>query len=170
MFAPVESCVACEPQDVDNPAVAAVYEHWLERARGRWAPAWRDIEIMALPTPLLPYVIVCDVVEGGDLVYRYWGRGHTAYHNTDYTYKPLSVMSPDWVRELLRSQYGQVIEARKPLVFETRYFGVERPLYSTRLPLSNDGNDVTGIFGVAERSGVSEDLAKWVYANERSAG
>lgn len=169
MFAPVESCVAREPGEVGNPAVAAVYEHWLERADGRWAPAWRDIEIMALPSPLIPYVVVCDIVAGGDLVYRYWGRGHTAYHNVDYTYKPLSVMSPDWVRELLRSQYDQVIEVGKPLVFETRYFGVERPLYSIRLPLSNDGDNLTGIFGVAERSGVTEDLAKWVYANERSA-
>lgn len=167
MSAPVESSLERHPEDVDNPAIAAVYGHWLERAGGRWAPAWRDIEIMALPSALIPYVVVGDVTGDGDLVYRYWGRGHTAYHDTDYSYKPLSDMTPLWVRELLVRQYARVIETGKPLVFETRYTGFDGPLYSARLPLSNDGEKVTGVFGLAERRDTSSDLAKWVAANRK---
>ncbi len=120
---------------------------------------------MALPGPLVPYVLVCDVVDGGDFVYRYWGRGHTEYHEVDYSYKPMSSISPDWARDFLLGQYRRVVETKKPLVFETHYDGMDRPLYSSRLPLSDDGENVTGVFGVAERRGVSEGLAKWIVEN-----
>ncbi|MBO6519155.1 MAG: hypothetical protein JJ900_14075 [Rhodospirillales bacterium] len=168
MIAPVRSSVERAPEDVDNPAVAVVYAHWREKAGDRWAPAWRDMDIMALPGPLIPYVVVCDVADGGEFIYRYWGRGHTEYHGVDFSYKPLSSMSREWVRKLLLDQYQHVLEARKPLVFETQYTGMERPLYSIRLPLSDDGENVTGIFGVAERRGVSEDLAKWLVENKEA--
>lgn len=168
MTAPVRSSIERAPEDVDNPAVAVVYAHWRERAGGRWAPAWRDMDIMALPSPLIPYVVVCDVADDGDFIYRYWGRGHTEYHGVDYSYKPLSSMSREWARKLLLDQYQRVLETRKPLVFETHYVGVEQPLYSTRLPLSDDGENVTGIFGVAERRGVSPDLAKWLVENKEA--
>jgi len=165
MFAPIQSSLERDPLEIENQAVRAIFVHWLDCARDRWAPTWRDIDIMTLPGPLLPYVLVCDVTDEGDFLYRYWGRGHTAYHGKDYTGQRLSDMTPAWVRDFLNHQYMRIVETRKPKVFETRYEGMIEPVYSVRLPLSNDGDAVTGILGLAERGGVEHELAKWVAAN-----
>lgn len=117
-----------------------------------------------MPPPLMPYVLVCDVTPEGEFVYRYWGRGHTAYHAMDYTGKAISSMQPSWVRDLLTHQYMRVMETREPRVFATRYEKIAEPQYSLRMPLSNDGVRVTGFLGFAERRGVAEELRRWVVA------
>jgi len=165
MFAPIQSSIEHDPTEIENQAVRAMFTHWQDCAGGRWAPSWRDIDIMTLPGPLLPYVLVCDVTADEGFRYRYWGRGHTAYHGKDYTGKQLNDMSPAWVRDFLNHQYMRILETRKPKVFETRYEGMIDPVYSVRLPLSDDGEKVTGILGLAERGGVEQELAKWVAAN-----
>ncbi|MEX0694343.1 MAG: hypothetical protein WD075_07870 [Rhodospirillales bacterium] len=162
MLAPVQSSIERDPDEVDNPAVATIYRHWKERAAGRWAPTWRDIDIMMLPPPLLPYVLVCDVTADNDFIYRYWGRGHTNYHGRDYTQKRLSEMKPDWVRDLLKHQYMRVLESREPRAFETRYDGVTQAVYSIRMPLSDDGEALTGVLGLADRASLAQTLARWV--------
>jgi hypothetical protein len=168
MFAPVQSSIERDPDEVDNPAVAVINGHWKERADGRWAPTWRDIDLMALPSPLLPYVLVCDVTEDKDFIYRYWGRGHTGYHGKDYTQKRLSEIKPNWVRDFLNHQYMRVVETRKPKAFETCYDGLTQAVFSVRMPLSDDGEAVTGILGLADRVGVAEPLSRCVSEQRRA--
>ena len=170
MFAPVQSCIERDPDEVDNPAVAVIHAHWKERAAGRWAPAWRDIDLMVLPSPLLPYVLVCDVVEDNDFIYRYWGRGHTDYHGRDYTQKRMSEIKPRWVSDLLNHQYMRVVESRKPKAFETRYDGLPQAVFSVRLPLSDDGEALTGVLGLADRIGIADSLSRWVSEQRRAVG
>lgn len=170
MFAPVQSSIERDPDEVDNPAVAAIHAHWKERAADRWAPAWRDIDLMALPSPLLPYVLVCDVTEDNDFIYRYWGRGHTDYHGRDYTQKRMSEIKPSWVRDFLNHQYMRVVESRKPKAFETRYDGLPQAVFSVRMPLSDDGEALTGVLGLADRIGIADSLSRWVSEQRRSIG
>lgn len=165
---PFQSSLERDLLKVENRAVRAIYDYWLGGAGERWAPAWRDLDLMALPGPLLPYVLVCDVRDDGELVYRYWGRGHTSYHGKDYSGMRVNEVSPDWVRDLLNHQYTRVIETKMPKLFETRYEGVADSVFSVRLPLSDDAEQVTGVLSLAERGGVEPELAKWVEAQRRS--
>lgn len=141
-----------------------VHAHWLDCAAGRWAPAWTDINMLSIPTPLITYLLVCDVTPEGELRYRYWGRGHTRYHGKDYTGKLLSEMRPTWVRDFLNHQYMRVIETRRPRVFATRYENIPALQFSLRLPLSNDGETITGFLSFAERGGVADELQRWMVA------
>lgn len=162
MFAPIESSLEQAPTDIDDPVTRALYDHWLERANGRWAPAWSDIDIMVLDAKLLPYITVVDLTPDGDFTYRYWGRGHTAYHGVDYTRRRLSKVRPAWIRDFLFHQYMRVVETKKPLLFDTRYEHIEQANYSLRLPLSNDGEQLTSILGLANRRDVTAPMRHWV--------
>ncbi len=162
MFAPIESSHEQGPDSVDDPLTRALYAYWLECADGHLAPKWKDIDFMALPGPMLPYLTVIDLTAEGDFVYRYWGRGHTDYHGVDYTNKSLKTMRPLWVRDFLTHQYMRVVESKKPLLFDTRYEKVDQPNYSLRLPLSDDGDVLTGILGLAIRRDVAGPLRHWI--------
>ena len=70
MFTPIESGLEQAPTDIDDPVTRALYDHWLERANGRWAPAWSDIDIMVLDAKLLPYITVFDLTPDGDFTCR----------------------------------------------------------------------------------------------------
>lgn len=162
MFVPIESSLEQAPTDADDPITRTLYEHWLERAGDRWAPAWAEIDIMELDASLLPYVTVVDLTTDGDFIYRYWGRGHTSYHGTDYTRRRLSTVRPRWIREFLIHQYMRVVETRRPLLFDTKYEHIEGSNFSLRLPLSNDGENLTSILGLANRRNVAGAMRHWV--------
>ena len=66
MFIPVRSNMEREPNIQGHLEMANVYSYWLECADGRWAAAWRDIDIMSLPASMLQYVAVCYMTEDGD--------------------------------------------------------------------------------------------------------
>jgi len=166
ILGPIKSSLESDPYDADVLIIKAVFSHWCDAADGRWAPAWRDIDIMTLPPPLLPYLLVADMTPDGDIVYRYWGRGHSSFHGTDYSGKLLSTMTPAWIRTFLQHQYARVIETRSPKLFMTEYDDIAEPVYSLRLPLSDDGETVTGFLSFAERDGVSRQLRNWVRTHQ----
>ncbi len=145
MFIPVQSNIEREPDTETHPDIVSIYNYWMECAAGRWAPAWRDIDIMSLPSPVLPYVAVCDVAPDNEFVYRYWGRGHTAYHRGDCSKKRVSQITPSWARDFLHHQYIRVIETRRPRLFETLYDFHDVPILTIRMPLSDDGETITGV-------------------------
>ena len=162
MFAPIELSLEQAPTDIDDPVTRALYDHWLERANGRWVPAWTDMDIMVLDAKLLPYITVVDLTPDGEFTYQYWGRGHTAYYGVDYTRRRLSKVRPAWIRDFLFHQYMRVGETKKPLLFDTRYEHIEQANYSLHLPLSNDGEQLTGILGLANRRDVTSPMRHWV--------
>lgn len=51
-----------------------VCDYWDRARAGRFAPAWRDIDLMEFPGELRAAVMVADVLDGGtDYQIRYWG-------------------------------------------------------------------------------------------------
>jgi hypothetical protein len=48
----------------------------------------------------------------------------------------------------------------------TEYDDIAEPVYSLRLPLSDDGETVTGFLSFAERDGVSRQLRNWVRTHQ----
>lgn len=127
-----------------------------ERLRGdRFAPPWRMLDLVELPTQVLPYLTVVDVRSAPeDYVYRLWGTGHTTIKGADLTGK--SVMQykrPDLAR-IIFDEFREVVASRRPLGF--RHDVMPQPdrlsLYqdTLRLPLSADGESVTQILSYAD--------------------
>lgn len=162
MFIPVQSSLERDPDTEEHPDIVSIYSNWLKCADGRWAPAWKDVDVMSLPSRVLPYVAVCDVADDEEFVYRYWGRGHTGYHRADYSKKRISDITPSWVRDFLHHQYMRVVESRRPLLFETRYDFHEMPVLTIRMPLSDDGENVTGVLSVSDKTNVANELRHWI--------
>ncbi|MEP0339622.1 MAG: hypothetical protein ABJ388_08055 [Alphaproteobacteria bacterium] len=156
---PVVSTVAIEPETVDDPHIQACMAYWTDAKGDAFAPSWADFHLHELPARVLPYALVLDVTgDPAEFTYRYWGSGHTHYHRRDYTGKKLTDMADAWSTTLLTRQYMAVFEARRPLVFLNTYEGVEEPLRSLRMPLSEDGHTITQMFAFVGRRGVTETL------------
>ena len=85
-----------------------------------------------------------------------------AYHGVDYTRRSLSKVRPAWIWDFLFHQYMRVVETKKPLLFDTRYEHIEQANYLLRLPLSNDGEQLTSILGLANRRDVTAPMHHWV--------
>ena len=128
--------------------------YWEERRAGRLAPAWKDIDLIALPPALVPRVCVVDVVTGPlDFLYRFWGTQITDMHRYDLTGRSVRLLTPQSYAETVFRQYAEVVESTEP-----RSFITEVPLadgrftfYATiRLPLSSDGRTVDRVLSVEE--------------------
>ena len=156
---PVVSTLAIEPESVDDPGIRACLEYWTKAKGAAFAPRWSDFHLHELPARVLPYALVLDVAgDPLEFTYRYWGSGHTHYHRRDYTGKKLTDMADAWSAALLTQQYKAVLEARLPVVFLNTYEGVEAPLRSLRMPLSEDGRTITQMFAFVGRRDVTETL------------
>ena len=164
---PVVATEKVAPDSVTDPSVQACLAYWHECRGEAFAPRWKDFHLHDLPARTLPYVLVLDLVEEpAGFVYRYWGSGHTLYHGRDYTGLRVADMTDAWSAALLADQYREVVEARGPIVFVNSYDGVDEPLYSLRMPLSNDGETVSQLFSYVGRRPSSEAMRR-VYAFDR---
>lgn len=153
---------ACE-----SPAIVQFHAYWNQCRGDKWAPSWSDIDLLDIPAGMIRYVIVCDVLEDGDYYFRYWGSGHAAYHNMDFSQKNLSDMQFPWAKDALGFQYGHVVETKKPWVFLVSYENLRRPVPSYRAPLSNDGETVTGLLSFVPRQDVENELRAWHFDPEQ---
>lgn len=130
------------------PDLAAVRAHWLDRkqARGRFAPAWRDIELLDLPARVIPRICVLDVVHNGEnFRYRFWGTEVTNLHHYDLTRRSVLDLLPSYYARCVWQQYRAVLEARQPIGFLTempKVNGVFTYYAAIRFPLSSDGKDI----------------------------
>ncbi len=148
-----------DPDSVEDSCISDCLTYWRGQQGEAFAPRWTDFHLHELPSRTLPYILVLDVVgEPPEYVYRYWGSGHTQYHQRDYTGKKLTDMADAWSADLLTRQYNAVRDARRPVVFLNSYEGVENPLKSLRMPLSEDGAKVTHLVSFVGRQNVSESL------------
>lgn len=156
---PVVRSDARDPDSIEDSGIAGCLDYWRSTKGQTFAPRWTDFHLHELPSKTLPYILVLDVVgDPPEYVYRYWGSGHTQYHQRDYTGKKLTDMADEWSADLLTRQYNAVRDTRRPLVFLNTYEGVEEPLKSLRMPLSEDGASVTHIVAFVGRQNVSENL------------
>ena len=142
-------------------SIVSFHKYWRSRRGEAWAPRWADIDLPDIPAAMIRYVVVCDVLDDGDMFFRFWGSGHAAYYNAEFSHKKLSDMRFPWLEELLRFQYRHVIETRKPWVFQVSYEHLDAPVPSYRAPLSNDGKTVTGTISYVPRKDVESELRAW---------
>lgn len=130
--------------------LADIYRYWLGlKGNAEIGPAWRDFDMLELPSGLLPSILIIDVAQPmTDSRYRYWGRELSYIHGVDMTGKcPYDLKPTEFGRQLL-ADHSKVVQTRKPsfghYIFET--FDKYKLTHSMiRLPLSNDDTVVDNI-------------------------
>jgi hypothetical protein len=135
------------------PAGEAIQRLWHAKRRGTRLPTRADFSIDDL-RPWLGRLILVDVLlPGPDLYYRVHGTTLAELLGQELTGRRLSDLQPPDLRELIRAEYAQVIEAKVPMLFRR-----ERPCRDGRmriverilLPLSHAGETVDQVLSLAD--------------------
>lgn len=135
----------------DNPFpdFDIVRAYWERQRGGAFAPAWRDFDLMELPLHLLPACMVVDIPPGGGPHrYRFFGSAIAASHGFELTGKTSDDIEPVRLRNHIVNQYRTIVEGRRPRLFASEIYvkqGVPKRDLLLRLPLSDDGEAVTGV-------------------------
>ena len=140
----------------DRPECRALVEMWQD-LRGRTiAPSWRGFDWKGVPSNIIPFCGVVDVVDGPplDFVYRFWGTAHQRAHGQELTGRSVREMRPEAESESVFAQYCETLEAGQPLFFvNTIEVGPHGAVYeelSLRLPFSDDGARLDKIFAFSD--------------------
>jgi|GEM_PF-801392 hypothetical protein len=142
---------------------ADVYELWLSKKNDDRLPRISDFKLDELPTKILPWSIVADVIiEDGTVSYkfRFWGTQRASLIGYDMTGRFLSDISSDDMREGNLTEYEYVRTQKEPILCPTPIVtSTGRPIAmpSIRLPLSNDGENVTRVFSALDPDDVTSD-------------
>jgi len=162
------SCIEVARTDNPVPAFSAAMEYWEKKRGSRFAPSWSDIELLDLPTSVIPNCIVLDL--GADLQasrYRFYGSAVGDVHGMELSNRTISDVKPAAFREHILFQYQTVVEVREPRLFATLITvrsGARRQHYILRMPLSDDGDDVTNIFSIQDASDDRQELTDYFSA------
>ena len=140
-----------------------VFDFWSSKKNNGRLPHVSDFKLDELPTKILPWSIVADVIIEDDAVsykFRFWGTQRASLIGYDMTGRYLSEVSSDDMREGNRSEYDYVLAQKKPILCPTPIVtSTGRPIAMTsiRLPLSNDGENVTRVFSALDPDNVTSD-------------
>ena len=140
-----------------------VYELWNSLRGDRFAPNWGDFDLSRLPTNVIPYTRVVDVIDTPfDLKYRFWGTGLVTVLGDERTGKSLTDLPGSRIAETT-AEYKIVIEEKAPyaLVYNAKAKELSTPIYAPalRLPLSDNGETVDKVIAYAD---FNADQDKWL--------
>lgn len=150
------------PIDVSpDPVLEPVLAYWNRLRGARFAPGWRDFDLTQLSGRLLRDTVVVDLQAPPlPIKYRYYGSGVAQSHGFELTGKTSDDIFPEDLRRHIVGQYETVRAARAPKLFQSDIFvkdGVPMRNLVLRLPLSNDGETVTGVVTVEHRYTAADD-------------
>ena len=130
-----------------------VYQHWDTRRAASIGPTWRELEFEALPPAIIPWCVVMDVNDQEPhLVYRFWGTGRVNVHGQEMTGKAVSDFKPAKVSNAIIKECEALIATKLPQLFRKQYINskdIEVTINTVRLPISDDGKNVTKIISYA---------------------
>lgn len=148
------------------PQLVPCLDIWNEIKGDRDAPSFVDDVLSKLPTKLIPYATIVDVlsppgtpITSDKLVYRFWGTGHVRARNIERTGQSVSE-HPESYAGTVTDEYRQVIESRHPIAFK-KYINLDKPfnaveLFALRLPLASDGENVDKVLSVIHWTPIGE--------------
>jgi len=141
---------------ITDGRLQALYEHWVNRRRGRPMPSRADIDPIEIPAAAWPHTMLLDVVrEDGALRFRYRRVGEVFWTGLGREAKGAMVdeLLPETggYREYIVGIYRELVECRRPIYTENHLTlrGDNEPMLAKRvsLPLSKDGDAVDMILG-----------------------
>lgn len=130
----------------------AVYTYWNALRADRFAPTWKEFEMIKIPSELLPSTLVKDI-ERNPLAfrYRYYGSHFVRLWEKEMTGKTTDELDSVVLAKAVRGVLETFIEQKKPtfsMLQFTALSGSRRLSLHLRLPISDDGTDVTNIVTV----------------------
>ena len=142
-------------EDITRPEVMAFFKYWEERSGDRFAPSWKEFDLMALDPKSVPYVVVADVVSDPlDFIIRFWGTAHVSRKGVDKTGRSVGA-TPAFRGRTPFHEYTWVMNQKQPLlardIINLHEFGgmLDFEQEILRLPLSDDGQDVHHVVSLA---------------------
>jgi len=139
--------------DITNPEMNAFLDYWQSLRGPRFAPSWKEFDLLALDAKSIPYITVVDVHHDPlDFVFRFWGTAHVNAKGLDKTGKSV-IDDPHFKAVSGFDEFKQVIDKKLPLaVQDTAKFpnqdAEQVPIMVLRLPLSDNGKDVDKVISL----------------------
>jgi len=137
--------------EIASPKLAKLFAYWSAKAQGRFAPPRSDINPAEIPR-LLPWVWLIDVIDGGaDFRFRIGGEKLLDFIGHRMTGERIGPHRERPFFGTVAQAFAACVDAKRPLLrphARTRY--EQRGAIETEallLPLSDNGTDVTQIFG-----------------------
>ena len=140
--------------EIVNPEFQFVLDLWTRKRADRIAPARAEFDPAELK-PVLPRVLLIEVLPGEPVDFRYRLAGTEAYdiHGLELTGRLVSELEPADFAERLRRDLLELVATREPQhvrIDFTNREGNTRSLAVLRLPLSGDGRDVDMILVIQD--------------------
>jgi hypothetical protein len=150
-----------------DPAFQTVIDYWNDKRGDNFAPPWTLIDLIDFPPTTLPNCIVVDIKQPiTDTSYRYYGSHIAELHGFELTNRTINEIQPLPLRNHIIKQYEHVCQMRMPVIFATQFTGKSGQLLHhlmLRMPLSDDGKNVTNIVTLEVFDNYSNDLQE-IYA------
>ena len=129
-----------------------VHEAWV-KAKGRnIGPSRRDFDLLFIPLRSIPYSSVTDYsTDKDEFIIRFFGTGLVGLDGDEMTGKNLFDTPHAGLRNILNNLFRKVVTEKRENFSEVQFIslsGVQRMSITARWPLSENGNDVTGVLSV----------------------
>jgi len=145
-----ENSTVLEPDYPLGVPFKPVFDIWLEKRGEKWAPPLSQFRLEDLPLPILPWSVLVDVGIGERAFsYRFWGSERCTLIGLELTGKTLADIPDPVMREGNFAEYNAIRCLKLPMLCKTPVrtaTGHSAEFESMRLPISNDGENVTQIF------------------------
>ncbi len=145
-----ENSIVLEPGYPLGVPFKPVFDAWLEKRGEEWAPKLAEYRLEDLPAPMLPWSVLIDVGHGKlEFSYRFWGSERCALIGLELTGKTIADIPDATMREGNAREYEVICRLKVPMLCKTPIRtakGHSAEFETMRLPISNDGENVTQIF------------------------
>jgi hypothetical protein len=136
----------------ESPAIAAGVAYWREKAGAAAMPSRAQIDPLEMRA-FLRKILIIDVMENGDFVYRLCGTEITEGNLRDLTGRRADAESLGASAPQFLDAYRRTVAARAPVFFIGRMWWQDRGYVSfeqVMLPLSSDGGAVDKLLCVVD--------------------
>ena len=139
------------------PRLAEFRRIWDAARSDRFAPSWRDLNFDAFPSDMLPYMYLVDVLKDPyRFRYRFVGTKVCDLEGRDYTNKFVHDLQPSTLAAAAVREFLKFTRNPKPVFFmmladkDDPSQRLYRVYGGARLPLSDDGENLTQIIALAQ--------------------
>ncbi len=143
---------ACRWADIQT-----VNDYWEEKRTGRVAPSWKDLNLMDLPSKIIPRIMVADVFSDPyDLRVRFWGTLLATAYNREITNKHLAEIKPQGCFLVFVEPVEEMRKTMAPHILSLECEAEHHTINDMTLfqaPLSDDGETMNGILTLMDFGG-----------------
>ena len=134
--------------DLDDPELTAAFAYWDRVRRGRVGPPVGEFRLETLPPSIIPSIAVVDFLGPPiDFRYRFFGSHMVEVAGQELTGKRYFADNIKGFGFINAEMFPVMIDRRRPIYSRTRWISVKDLKFTTtsiRLPLSEDGETITG--------------------------